>query len=435
MFTKLPQLAAVVLAVAALGLAAYAARSLAGGGQVTLSGAGADVATDDGTPGARWGPAMLTFVLRGREVWGTTGARSQPRCLLGPWRPGSPEDMNSLQWSKDGTMLVYEATREILETAPSIFQAEYSSPYDVRGPSECVCPIGVLPRLSPDGSRLACIHSETADHSVMGDPRLVVVPTRPGGPQGEIKDLSPLIERFINPVFWAAETTDAEWSPSGRQLVASMFRIVVIDLDRMTAKELDCGTIPRNTRWSPDGRRLAFSWSPLMEDSPDGHPVDPCPATEISAVNRDGTGLANLTNDPREDKRPSWSPDGRLIAFLRREHEVEDDDEPEAKPPSTRLLLGEPLPPHYSYEIWVMNADGTEQRQLTDEVATDDEPLWSPDGRWIAYSSEGWPNERARLWVVGLDDSPPQEVAADLQGILGCIAWRPAIEPSPEARE
>jgi len=77
---------------------------------------------------------------------------------------------------------------------------------------------------------------------------------------------------------------------------------------------------------------------------------------DVWAIGADGTGLTRLTHSPGPDFDPSWSPDGTRIAFR-----------------SERS--GEP-------EIWVMNADGTEQRR----VAAGLSPAWSPDGSLIAFA-------------------------------------------------
>jgi len=87
---------------------------------------------------------------------------------------------------------------------------------------------------------------------------------------------------------------------------------------------------------------------------------------EIYTVNADGSGFAKLTNNPEIDIYPSWSPDGRKIAFMRDDASVTNRGSHE--------------------DIYVMNADGTGQKRLTD-TDTDSYPAWSPDGSKIAFRS------------------------------------------------
>ena len=99
--------------------------------------------------------------------------------------------------------------------------------------------------------------------------------------------------------------------------------------------------------WSPDGRHIAFS---SWRDGDD---------YEIYVMEADGSNPRRLTTD--SGFSPTWSPDGRYIAFS-----------------SWR--------DGYS-EIYVMDADGSNPRRLTDRSGDNYSPTWSPDGRYIAFSS------------------------------------------------
>jgi Tol biopolymer transport system component len=77
---------------------------------------------------------------------------------------------------------------------------------------------------------------------------------------------------------------------------------------------------------------------------------------DVWTIDADGMDLQQLTHSPAPEFDPSWSPDGTRIAY-RSERNGES-------------------------EIWIMNADGTEQRRLTDGFA----PAWSPDGSLIAFA-------------------------------------------------
>jgi len=100
--------------------------------------------------------------------------------------------------------------------------------------------------------------------------------------------------------------------------------------------------------WSSDGKFIAFT------STRDGSP-------DIYRYDMDGGNLRRITNHPGIDSHPTWSPDSNSIAFT-----------------STRFG---------NMEICVMSADGSNVRKLTDHPAMDYQPKWSPDGKWIAFTS------------------------------------------------
>ncbi len=113
-----------------------------------------------------------------------------------------------------------------------------------------------------------------------------------------------------------------------------------------------------NPSYSADGTRIAFDRY-----------------NEIWVMNADGTGQRQLTNNSVLDQDPTFSPNGRKIAFLTRR--------------------GVDGPPGQD-NIWVMNADGSNQTRLTSGTDVND-PTWSPDGTKIAFVKGG------ELWVINSD--------------------------------
>jgi TolB protein len=116
-------------------------------------------------------------------------------------------------------------------------------------------------------------------------------------------------------------------------------------------------------------RDAADDWGPNW--SPDGRVVFNC-ARGLAigfrgcAVRPDGSDLRILPIR-RYVEYPAWSPDGSKIAFMSQEPDAAGNDP--------------------NYDIFVVDADGTGLRQLTDAPGEDGFPAWSPDGTWIAFSS------------------------------------------------
>lgn len=93
---------------------------------------------------------------------------------------------------------------------------------------------------------------------------------------------------------------------------------------------------------------------------------------------------------------PTWSPDGKMIAF------------------EIRNGAG-------AYSIWVMNADGTNKRALT-QYTDDVDPAWSPDGKKIAFTS--WRGATAELYVINADGSDEERLTYNSR-TDGCPDWSP----------
>jgi Tol biopolymer transport system component len=75
-----------------------------------------------------------------------------------------------------------------------------------------------------------------------------------------------------------------------------------------------------------------------------------------------------LTKGSFDEGSPSWSPDGKQLAFVSNRSPDPDKNE--------------------NSDIWVMDAhEGASMKQLTTWTGSDLSPKWSPDGKWIAYTS------------------------------------------------
>lgn len=117
--------------------------------------------------------------------------------------------------------------------------------------------------------------------------------------------------------------------------------------------------------WSPDGTRIAFT------TDRDGN-------EEIYAMDADGTNVVNLTADPYDDFAPQWSPDGTKIAF---QSNRESSGPIAGVDPKIMLIV-------YTVDVFVMNADGSGQINVSNHEMWDGNPSWSPGSDRIVFQSD-----------------------------------------------
>jgi Tol biopolymer transport system component len=157
------------------------------------------------------------------------------------------------------------------------------------------------------------------------------------------------------------------WSPDGRTLVFESTRdgkyaVYTIGADGTGLKRLTSPDVnSEQPGWSPDGTRILFS------SDRDGKHLD------LYLMDADGSNPVRLTTTPAGGYYQSaFSPDGKWIAFQGRPDNARVDD-----------------------HIYVIRADGSRWRQLTDSTTNSMSPAWSPDGRWITFEQQP---VTKRLW-------------------------------------
>jgi len=281
------------------------------------------------------------------------------------------------------------------------------------------------PRISPDGTRAACVVARVDRDEKEYRTAIWVVPLDGSGPPRQ---------------FTSGSKSDVEprWSPDGTELAFCSNRdgdsrqLYVLPLGageprRLTNLKEDVTGI----RWSPDGRRIAFVArvrDPAYEEEDDrkraprrikrlmfkldsvGWTFDRRP--QIFTVPADGSGKPKqLTEGDFDAGQPTWSPDGSQIAFVSARRDDWDR--------------------HLANELYVVDAAGGELRRLTpDDESAFDSPTWSPDGALIAcyWSPGGWDQpHHGQVAVVDASTGDRRVLTASLD--RNCSPYPPVREP------
>lgn len=136
---------------------------------------------------------------------------------------------------------------------------------------------------------------------------------------------------------------------------------------------------------------------------------------------RAGSGtLTRLTEARGYDAEASYSPDGQWIAFSSMRNAYDRTLSPE----ETKTLGADPS---YFGEIYIMRADGSDQKRLTMVPGYDGGPFFSPDGKRIVWRRFDERGLIADVWTMNLDGSDPRQVTD-----FGSMSWAPYIHPSGE---
>jgi Tol biopolymer transport system component len=139
----------------------------------------------------------------------------------------------------------------------------------------------------------------------------------------------------------------------------------------------------RYPSYSPDGTQIAFRGDLDL--------VEPSGDEELYVMDADGTNVRQLTSNADFDSAPSWSPDGKRILFERA--------------PAGTFTPGTEA---QEKDVYVMRADGTHVRRLTDSPGLDEGPEFSPDGTRIAFSSAR--DGQQEIYVMDADGSNPRRL-------------------------
>ncbi len=266
-----------------------------------------------------------------------------------------------------------------------------------------------MPNWSPDGARLVYV-SRTASGTFLsimdadgGNKRTLVGGDAPDwGPSGQI-----------------AYTTNQIVSTPGQPS-----EIWVVNVEGGTPRQVTAGGMHGgrvHPSWSPDGKRLVYMQltpqDPSQDDTANG-----CPAISVRAelwiIDADGSNARLLTtssgfwnvdangqqiNSAFDANAPDWSAAGDFITFWSGQEQC----------------WG---------QVWRINANGSGRMQLTKAPipSHNDDPAWSPDGRFVLFTTDR--SGRAETWVMDADGSNPRFVTESKPGPgPGDAAWQPVL--------
>jgi Tol biopolymer transport system component len=212
------------------------------------------------------------------------------------------------------------------------------------------------------------------------------------------------------------------------------FQIFVLEMETGDIKRVSPGYGKTTCSWvHPDGRKVLFASThsdPAAREKQERelearasgeqrrYSWDYDEYYELYEVDHRSGELRRLTDAIGYDAEGSWSPDGKLIAFS-----------------SNRDAYSRPLSEEekgifennksYFSDIYLMNADGSGVRRLTDAPGYDGGPFFSADGKricWRRFSEDG---ATAEIFVMNVDGTSQRQITN-----LGAMSWAPFFHPS-----
>jgi Tol biopolymer transport system component len=196
---------------------------------------------------------------------------------------------------------------------------------------------------------------------------------------------------------------DPSWSSDGSRVAFWRLRA---NTNEIFVKNVTDGRLAKLTRsndswsdtspsWSSNGEKIAT----VCDNLADGR-------REVCVMNADGSGRKRLTTNSLHEGMVVWSPDGSKIAFDTYTNEN---------------------------DIFVMNSDGTNPRNLTntsEPLILERDPTWSPDGTRIAFDRYIWDTGETDIFVMGSDGSGKENITnTPLGTLVSAPTW------SPDGRE
>jgi dipeptidyl aminopeptidase/acylaminoacyl peptidase len=305
--------------------------------------------------------------------------------------------------------------------------------------------------LSPDGRQFAVVqHGQVALRAVEGGALHIVTATSP-------------------------DKSEPQWSPDGKHIAfISEGDVWTVAVDggqpiRLTHDPAGPGD-PRGATdhrplWNPDGRWILYQsgrkgFNELYVVSKDGTQERRLAATEIytgaDVIANNAADHGDAVSSDRYDPGPLWSPDGTRVSYTERSRAFfsgklkvllfnEQTGEPAGPAADLYVATNDPggawavntvawspdsktlvvvLQESGWDKLWLIPARGGRPKPLTTGTGEDELPVYSPDGRWIAFSSNRDLAEERHIWIVSANGGAPHRLT-NLSGVEGSPQWSP----------
>ena len=261
-------------------------------------------------------------------------------------------------------------------------------------------------------------------------------------PKAAAKQESVLLSGTRQLTFEGRRAGEGYFSRDGSQMVFQserepgnpFFQIYVMDLETGDVERISPGSGKTTCAWiHPQGDKVMFASTQQDKEAQNKQKAeiqlresgkqrryswDYDETFEIYEYDRKSREYKNLTNARGYDAEGSWSADGKLIAFT-----------------SNRRAYGGKLTAEekknfdidqaYLNDIYIMNADGSDPRQLTTTTGYDGGPFFSPDDKRICWRRFAPDGVIAEVWTMNIDGSDKRQITR-----LGAMSWAPFYHPS-----
>ncbi len=223
---------------------------------------------------------------------------------------------------------------------------------------------------------------------------------------------------------------------SERQADNPFYQIYVLDMETGDTRRVSPGHGKTTCAWfTPDDRKVLFA---STHDDPNAvakqkqefadrasgrqkrYDWDYDEHYEIYLRDLGSDGLTRLTEARGYDAEGAMSPNGRLIVFASNRHAYTET----LSPKDAKTFE---LDKKFLMDIYIMSADGSDVRRLTDVKGYDGGPFFSPDGRRICWRRFSVDGATAEVYTMNIDGSDQRKITH-----IGVMSWAPYYHPSGE---